>query len=73
MGLDTNRSEQDKSEMSSQVQTLLHHSNECTKSTMFAKTAVFTVVLHKWVKYLQLAGTGVVTLQGHICTVSKEC
>ena len=46
--------------MSSQVQTLL------------ANTVVFAVVLRKWVKQLQRSGTAVVTLQGHIFTVSKH-
>ena len=47
--------------MSSQVQTLLHHSNECTEGTILAKTALFAVMLHKWVEQLQLADIRVIT------------
>ena len=61
MGLDTNGSEHDKSECHLKCkQSFTIQTNE-PRATMLANTAVFAVVLHKWVKQLQLAGTGVIT------------
>ena len=61
MGLDTNQSEHDKSECHLKYKHSFTIQMNAHRAQCLQTPLVFTVVLHKWVKQLQLADTGVIT------------